>query len=69
MERDKGLPPSDEWKSTPGSSWQQNQAPGASWNWETPTDQEAGAWKEAGQQERHKEVQSRRPEPRVEEPE
>eukprot|EP00972_Heterocapsa_arctica_P114860 16444730-Heterocapsa_arctica.AAC.1 len=72
MEGGKGLPPSDEWKADSGASWQRNQeweTPGTGWSWETPTDQEPGTWKEAGQQERQKEVQSRRPEPRVEEPE
>eukprot|EP00972_Heterocapsa_arctica_P029900 4406211-Heterocapsa_arctica.AAC.1 len=72
MEGGKGLPPSDEWKAGSGASWQRNQegkTSGTGWSWETPMDQEAGAWNEAGQQERQKDVQSRRPEPREEEPE
>eukprot|EP00972_Heterocapsa_arctica_P091085 13439190-Heterocapsa_arctica.AAC.1 len=72
MEGGSGLQPTDEWEKAPGSSWQRNQeakTPGTGWSWETPTDQEAGVWTEAGQQEQQKEVQSRRPEARVEEPE
>eukprot|EP00972_Heterocapsa_arctica_P048155 7101285-Heterocapsa_arctica.AAC.1 len=67
--KNKGGPPLDAWKSTPGSSWQRNQAQGVDWSWEAPSDQEAGGWNTAGQQSRQKEEPARRPEARVEEPE